>query len=135
MCGVASLALAVSMVGLTGCASSKAPADRTSGQIEDDKRIQKDVETALKQAPVYKYPNVNVSVYRGQVALGGFVMTEPQKHTALRIAQGIPGVRVVNDALMVEQNPGPPIVGQTGPPPVVRPYGEPYEEPSEQPTK
>jgi osmotically-inducible protein OsmY len=119
MYGIASLSLAVAMVGAVGCTSMKRAAQgdphRTAGQVKDDKKIKSQLDKALVDAPVYKYPNVTPSVFQGEVALSGFVMTQPQKEAAVRIAQSIPGVTRVNDQLVLADHPGYPVVGQALP--------------------
>ncbi len=119
MLGVVTVGLAVSLVGLTGCTTTKRMAqghpDRTAGQYKDDKKIASDIQAKLVNDPVYKYPNVTVNVFRGEVALSGFVMTQPQKEEAIRVAQGTPGVTKVDDRLVITSNPTIPVVGQTAP--------------------
>ncbi len=116
---VASLGLAVAVACLTGCATAQRMAEghpsRTAGQYKDDKKIQSTIEAALLKDPVYKYPDVTVNVYRGQVAMSGFVITEPQKEEAVRVARGTQGVTGVDDKLVIAHNPGIPVVGQTAP--------------------
>lgn len=119
--GITSIGLAVSILGVTGCTSMKRTAqgnpDRTAGQLKDDKKVRAEIEKALINNPVYKYPSVEVSVYRGEVALSGFVITEHQRQEAVRVARGIQGVSEVNDKLVIARSPGIPVIGQTTPMP------------------
>jgi osmotically-inducible protein OsmY len=118
--GIAGLSLAVGMVGLTGCSTvqgwtQSSHPQRTKAEYASDETLKDHIEDALKKAPVYKYPEVMVSVFRGEVALGGFVSTEDQKQEAVLIAQKVPGVRQVHDETVILSNPSAPIVGQTHP--------------------
>lgn len=118
--GIASVGLAVTLIGVTGCTSMKRMAQgnpgRTAGQVKDDKNIKAQIEDALVNAPVYKFPDVTVNVFNGEVALSGFVVTQAQKDAAVRIAQDVRGVTDVNNQLVLVKNPGYPIVGQALPP-------------------
>ena len=119
MCGIASLGLALSLIGVTGCTTvhrmAQGHPDRTSGQYKDDKALEAKVDKALVDAPVYKYPDVKVSVYRGDVQLSGFVTTEAQKDEAAKIAKGVAGENPVHNNLIIKETTNTPIVGQTAP--------------------
>jgi hyperosmotically inducible periplasmic protein len=118
--GIAGLSLAVGTLGLTGCSTvqgwtQSSHPQRTNAEYASDEALKGHVEAALKDAPVYKYPQVSVTVFRGEVALGGFVATQDQKQEAVRIAQRVDGVRQVHDETVITSNPNAPIVGQTNP--------------------
>jgi Flp pilus assembly secretin CpaC len=55
---------------------------------------------------------VTVSVFRGDVALSGFVSTQDQKQEAVKIAQRANGVQHVEDQMVIRSNPTAPIVGE-----------------------
>jgi osmotically-inducible protein OsmY len=114
------MGLALTMVGVTGCTSMNRMAqghpDRTSGQYKDDKALEAKVDKALIGAPVYKYPDVKVTVYRGEVQLSGFVTTDAQKEEATRIAQQVSGVNDVQNNLLIKKITNTPVVGQSNPP-------------------
>lgn len=89
--------LAVTLVvgGLTGCAKREG---RSYGQYWDDYRTAAHVKGALDDAPVYKFPSVQVTSFGQVVQLGGFVQTEDQRKRAGEIASTVPGVKeVVNN--------------------------------------
>ncbi len=119
ICGIATLGLAASLLVGTGCTTMKRAAqgdpNRTAGQVKDDKKIKAQIEEALVDAPVYKFPNVSVNVFRGEVALSGFVVTPDQKDAAVRIARSIRGVTQVSDQLVLAKDTSYPIAGQALP--------------------
>lgn len=93
MIGAATL-LAV-VIGATGCRTSS---DRSTGQAINDKMINFNVDRALGNDPVYKYPDVKVHVYNGNAQLTGFVDTDEQRRKAAEIAAGVQGVtQVINE--------------------------------------
>lgn len=86
------LALAI---GATGCRSSS---DRSTGQAINDKMISYNVDRALANDSVLKYPDVKVHVYNGSAQLSGFANTEEQRNRAAEIAAGVQGVtQVINE--------------------------------------
>jgi hyperosmotically inducible protein len=98
LCVVLGLSLTVSAAGLVGCASTS-DRSRTRGQYHEDKKLADNVKDALKHDPIYKYPNVDVSVNRGKVQLSGFAATEPQKAEAARVTSGVQGVTQVENSI------------------------------------
>jgi hyperosmotically inducible protein len=95
------------LLGVTGCeTSSSGPKDeRSEGRVVDDKQITADVEKRLKQEPVYKMDGVDVATFGGIVQLHGFVNTEQQKQRAGEVAQRVPGVSQVMNALTIKPEP------------------------------
>ena len=104
LCAVAYTSLAISVLGLTGCASGDR--FRTAGQYDQDREIAGNIKDALSRAPVYKYPDVAVSVYQGRAQLSGFVATEAQKNQATQIASQVPGVMQVENNLLFKEGLG-----------------------------
>lgn len=86
----------------SGCASN--PNDRSAGQYIDDKSLEHQVSEALDNNPEYKFPNVNVDVYRGTVQLSGFVDTKAQKTQAGDIAKGVQGVSNVQNNITIRSS-------------------------------
>jgi len=69
-----------------------------SGESTDDKSLTKDVRSALSNNPDYKFNEVNVDVYQGEVQLSGFVDTSDQKSEAADLVKQVAGVKdVVNN--------------------------------------
>jgi hypothetical protein len=120
MGSIAAVSLALSLAGLTGCATASY---RSEAKTEQDQALAINVRDALMASTVYKYPGVRVTANRGRVELKGGVATSEQKHSAAEIAQQVPGVIWVDNDLKVEPMPPYPSVGATVPviPPTARP--------------
>ncbi len=94
------------MLTLTGCGMWQGRKARESGrtvnQYQSDIATSDRVEDALKMAPVYKFPDVHVDTFEGNVQLSGFVQTDAQKSFAEKIARQTPGVdRVINNLALI----------------------------------
>src|SRR5688572_14811953 len=89
---------------ITGCERDRDAAgrprletERTVGQKVDDKELGSRVKSALEASAAYKFPEVDVNVYEGNVQLSGFVQTREQKQEAENIAKATTsGVKVEN---------------------------------------
>jgi hypothetical protein len=67
----------------------------------DDRSISKKVETALEEDPVYKYPAVKVTTFRGVSQLSGFVEAEEQKRRATEIVRTVMGpAEIINNIVV-----------------------------------
>ncbi len=108
------LVLGAALVAQPGCATHK-EAFRTKHEYKTDKKLASKVTDALQNAPVYKYPDVQVNVYQGQVQLSGFVATAAQRDMASRLAGQVPGVTHVENDLLLKRMPGPAVGGAEGP--------------------
>ena len=109
---VGGLSATLAIAGLTGCATWEGKKARETGrtidQYQNDQIISGRVSDALKEAPVYKFPDVHVDTFQGTVQLSGFVHTEDQKRQAEQIARNVPGVnRVLDNLALIPQNPTP----------------------------
>ncbi len=100
--GTAGLTVALLGLGLVGCAHHP---ERTASGYWNDRMTTRRVESALKSAPIYKFPTVNVTTFDGIVSLGGFVNTEGQKKEATDITRNVAGVREVIDNLVLKTQP------------------------------
>jgi hyperosmotically inducible protein len=113
---LASLCAGALLLGSAGCSSNpfaRSNDERSTGRVADDKKISKDVKTALKKEPVYKFESVDVQTFAGEVQLSGFVNTDEQKRRAEEIARSQPGVaRVINGIALKPEMPQP--TGRTG---------------------
>jgi osmotically-inducible protein OsmY len=105
------------MAGLTGCAGHRhsqsagqrvddpRAAERGYNQITDqgiaDSRMAERVREALASGFDYKYDEVTVMVGNGGVQLSGLVNTGAQKLAAEEVASKVPGVKSVQNNLMV----------------------------------
>ena len=73
----------------------------TGGQYADDTVITSKVKEAFLADPKVKTMEVNVETMQGVVQLSGFVDSSAMEHRAVRLAQGISGVKSVQDNMTV----------------------------------
>jgi len=94
-------ALAVCSVGgLVGCAGDRY--HESTGEYVDDTSLTGRVKDALGHDD-YKYPDVKVTTFKGTVQLSGFVNDSSEKDRAAKIAQGVQGVRQVDNNITIKQ--------------------------------
>lgn len=84
---------------LAACAASGT--SRSTGTYIDDKTISAKVKTGLATNDDTSALDVDVQTYRGVVQLSGFVDSEKSKETAEQVARGVPGVKGVENNLIV----------------------------------
>ena len=98
-----SLSTAAVVATFTGCVAGD-QYTRSSGEYIDDKSIDSRVKDALNDNPEYKFEGVNVTSFKGNVQLSGFVDTYAQKYTASSIAKQVQGVRDVENNITVKSS-------------------------------
>jgi len=114
--------LLAATLGMVGCRTS-GEGGRTAGRVLDDENITSRVETALQDAPTYKFDGVRVSTFGGVVQLSGWVTTPDQKSAAEQIAHNTQGnLKVINnisvqetDRMQSAEQPQPRATGGTAP--------------------
>ncbi len=84
----------------TGCAGTRY--DRSTGESIDDRATSARVKSALHDDTAYKYPDVKVSTFKGQVQLSGFVDTKEQKAQAEELAKRVAGEKGVENKITVK---------------------------------
>lgn len=84
---------------ITSCASSP---ERTTGQTVDDATITAKVKSQLIADPDVSALNVNVTTFKGQVQLSGYVDNANQRMRAEQIARKVEGVQSVSNDLIVK---------------------------------
>lgn len=100
---ITSIFAGCALMGAAGCAMMPGNKDeRTAGRWYDDHEITKHVEKALDHQPTYKFEDVDVHTFAGQVQLSGFVNTSEQKERAEQIAAAVPGVEGVHNSLVLK---------------------------------
>lgn len=87
--------------GLTGC-KEETPR-RTVAEEQIDQRLAEEVKAAFGNSPSFKFPDVHVAAFKGNVQLSGFVISEDQKSSAETIAKGVPGVVKVENSISLKQ--------------------------------
>jgi hyperosmotically inducible protein len=83
-----------------GCAGSRY--ERSTGESIDDKATVSRVKTALHSDAVYKYPDVDVSSFKGTVQLSGFVDNKEQKERAGEITKSVEGVKELKNNIALK---------------------------------
>jgi hyperosmotically inducible periplasmic protein len=101
---IAGMILAASLAALpasmmTGCAVTSGR--ETAGEYTDDKTTTAKIKTALARDPMVKAHQVNVTTFRGEVQLSGFVDSQEQKDRATEIIQNMEGVTTLHNDLVV----------------------------------
>ena len=95
--------LLAATLGVMGCRST-GEGGRTAGRVLDDDNITSRVQTALQDAPTYKFDGVTVSTYGGVVQLSGWVASQDQKSAAEQIAHNTQGNLKVINSISVHEN-------------------------------
>lgn len=85
---------------LSGCQTS--PQQRSAGQSIDDATITAKVKSQLLSDPDVSGLNVNVTTFKGQVQLSGYVESSNQRSKAEQIAKNVDGVKAVSNDLIVK---------------------------------
>ena len=101
---VCTIAGVLALAGLNGCKteSHTHSSELSDGRMVDDKNITEHIKDDLKNDPVYKFGDINVSTYAGLVQLSGFVNTEGEKQRAQSVAQSVRGVTRVENGITVK---------------------------------
>jgi osmotically-inducible protein OsmY len=99
LAGIAALALFAG-----GCAHDRGDnTSRSAGTVVDDAGLTARVKTAIAtDVGAGTAANVNVTTYRGEVQLSGFVDSQEKKEQAETAAQRVSGVQTVKNDLQVK---------------------------------
>ena len=84
----------------TGCAGTATR--QSTGEYVDDAAITAKVKTAMVRDDTVKAMQVEVTTFKGNVQLSGFVDTQEQKARAAQIAAGVEGVTNVTNNISVK---------------------------------
>lgn len=84
----------------TGCAGTATR--QSTGEYVDDASVTAKVKAAFVKDPVVKAMQVDVTTFKGNVQLSGFVDTAEQKARAGQIAAGVQGVTNVTNNITVK---------------------------------
>jgi len=99
---IAALAALPLMINVTGC-SSGGRYHQSTGEYVDDHEMTAEVKRALRRDPEYKFPEIQVSTFKGVVQLSGFANTRELKSRAGEVAKSVPGVRAVENNITVKE--------------------------------
>lgn len=97
---ISALIGALLLTGVTGCASTAH--QESTGQYIDDTVITTGVKAAILNEPTLKVAEINVETYKGAVQLSGFVRSEDNVVTAMRVARGVNGVKSVKNDMRLK---------------------------------
>lgn len=99
---IGSVVLAATMALTGGCAHTGSEYSRSTGEKIDDHTIARNVKSALKRDSLLKGADINVSSYRSDVILSGFVDYDVQKVRASEVARAVPAVRWFQNQIVVK---------------------------------
>ncbi len=92
--------IALLFLALIGCTASST--QESTGEYFDDTAITTKVKAAIFNEPTLKSAEINVETFKGSVQLSGFVNSQADINTAIRITRNIEGVRNVRNAMQVK---------------------------------
>jgi osmotically-inducible protein OsmY len=93
-------ALVIVLATLLGCASTST--QEGTGEYLDDSFITTKVKAAIFSEKSLKSSEINVETYKGIVQLSGFVNSREDIHKAVEVAQGVKGVKAVNNDMRLK---------------------------------
>jgi osmotically-inducible protein OsmY len=93
--------LLISFLALGGCASSNQ--SESTGQYIDSSALTMKVKAKLLADDSVKSLPITVKTYKDVVQLSGFVNNQYQKNRADEIARSVPGVKDVQDSLIIKR--------------------------------
>ena len=76
-------------------------AEKGAVELIDNTILMKKIETALLNAPGLDYRPFTIVAEKGVVAVSGYIASEDEKQTALKIVSSIKGVKTVNEDIQV----------------------------------
>jgi osmotically-inducible protein OsmY len=94
------LLAAAALTSVVGCASTAT--QESTGQYLDDTAITARVKAAIFNDASLKSAEINVETFKGVVQLSGFVNSAADIQTAVRLVQGISGVRSVRNDMRLK---------------------------------
>lgn len=97
---VSTLIAALMLTTIVGCAST--PTQESTGQYVDDTVITTNVKAAILNEPSLKVAEINVETFKGVVQLSGFVRSEDNIATAIRVTRRVKGVKAVTNDMRLK---------------------------------
>jgi hypothetical protein len=111
---ITALFTGITILAFTACSTYSTGRDeRSAGRALDDRNIAGHIKHSLDQEPVYKFGNVEVKSFAGEVQLSGFVNSDEQRRRAAEIASETPGVANVHNSLLLKPLASPTPTGRT----------------------
>ncbi len=97
---VSTLIAALMLTTVVGCASTQT--QESTGQYVDDTVITTNVKAAILDEPTLKSAEINVETFKGVVQLSGFVRSEANIETAIRVTRRVKGVKSVKNDMRLK---------------------------------
>lgn len=97
---VSTLIAALMLTAVVGCASTAT--HESTGQYVDDSVITTNVKAAILNEPSLKVAEINVETFKGAVQLSGFVRSENNIETAVRLTRAVKGVKSVKNDMRLK---------------------------------
>jgi osmotically-inducible protein OsmY len=94
------LIAALMLTAVVGCASTAK--QESTGQYVDDTVITTTVKAAILNEPSLKVNEINVETFKGVVQLSGFVRSQDNIATAVKVARGVNGVKSVRNDMRIK---------------------------------
>ena len=91
------------LIALALGACSATRTQQSAGEVIDDSVLTAKVKAALIDDESTKAGDIKVETRGGVVQLSGFVSNQAQKDAATKVAQGVTGVKAVNNGLGIKQ--------------------------------
>jgi osmotically-inducible protein OsmY len=97
------LAASISLSNSLFTSCQKQPIERTSAEQQDDQKLAETVKATFANSKSFKFPDVQVAVFKGTVQLSGFVVSEDQKTAAEGLAKTVPGISSVENEISIKK--------------------------------
>lgn len=94
------LIAALMLTAVVGCASTAK--QESTGEYVSDTAITTAVKAAILTEPSLKVNEINVETFKGAVQLSGFVRSQDNIATAVRVARGVKGVTSVKNDMRLK---------------------------------
>lgn len=94
------LFMVLSLVSLVACSSTSK--QEGAGEYVDDSVITTKVKAAILKEPSLKVAEINVETFKGVVQLSGFVGSQADINTAVKVASNVGGVKSVKNDMRLK---------------------------------
>lgn len=98
--GISAFFGVVLMAGILGCAATSTR--EGTGEYVDDSAITAKVKSAMLGSSGLKSTDINVETFKSVVQLSGFVDSQAQMTQAVKVAEGVGGVKSVKNDMRVK---------------------------------
>ncbi|HWV13888.1 MAG TPA: BON domain-containing protein [Cellvibrio sp.] len=94
------LFMVLSLVSIVACSSTSK--QEGAGEYVDDSVITTKVKAAILKEPSLKVAEINVETFKGVVQLSGFVGSQADINTAVKVASNVGGVKSVKNDMRLK---------------------------------